>query len=76
MYKIIGRLHGKKINDVYATPAYTIGAYMAYIEKYMQCPKSEFSAEAISVSKNVFSNNLPHQLKLSDDACIKIIIEN
>ena len=74
MYKIIGRFHGEKINDVYATPASTIGAYMAYIEKYMQCTKSKFSAEAVSVCNDVF-NNLPHQLKLSDDVWVKIIIE-
>ena len=75
MYKIVGKFHGKKINDVYSTPAYTVGVYLAYIEKYMLCTKSEFSAEAVSVANDVL-NNLPHQLKFSDDACIKIIIEN
>ena len=72
MYKIVGKFHGKKINDVYATPAYTIGVYMAYIEKWMP---SKFSTEAVSAGKDVY-NNLPHQLKLSDDACIEITIEN
>ena len=76
MYKIVGNFHGEKINDVYVTSSYAIGVYMAYIEKYMQCTKSEFSAEAINASRDVFSNNFPHQLKLSDDACIKITIEN
>ena len=76
MYKIVGRLHGEKINDVYATPACTIGAYMAYIEKYMQCTESKFSAEAVSAGRDVLNNNFPHQLKLSDDVWVKIIIEN
>lgn len=75
MYKIIGSHYGKKFNDVYVTPASTIGAYMAYVEKYMQCAESEFSAEAASASKNVF-NNLPHQFKLNDDNWVKISIEN
>ena len=72
MYKIVGNFHGEKINDVYATPAYTVGVYLAYIEKYMLCTKSEFSAEAVSVANDVFNNNLPHSLRLSDDACIDI----
>lgn len=75
MYKIIGRFHGKEISDVYATPECTIGAYMAYIEKYMQCTESEFSAEAVSVGRDVLTNNFPHQLRLSDDVWVKIIIE-
>lgn len=74
MYKIVGSFHGKKFNDVYATPAYTIGAYMAYIEKYMQCTESEFNAEAVSAIKDVFSN-LPHKLRINDDAWVKISIE-
>lgn len=72
MYKITGNFHNEKINEVYATPAYALGVYMAYVEKWMP---SEFSAEAVNASKDVF-NNLHHQLKLSDDACIKIIIKN
>ena len=73
MYKIIGNCYGDKINDVYVTPAYALGIYMAYVEKWFP---SNFSTEAASAGKDVFSNNLPHQLKFSDAACIKIIIEN
>lgn len=73
MYKIVGRFHGEKINEVYATPAYTIGVYMAYIEKWMP---SEFSAEAVSAGKDVFNNNFPHQLKLNDAVWAEISIEN
>lgn len=65
----------KKINEVYTTPAYTIGVYMAYIEKWMQYTASEFSAEAVSVGKDVL-DNLPHQFKLNNDIWVKIIIKN
>lgn len=71
MYKIVGKFHGEKINDAYVTPAYTLGVYMAYVEKWMP---SKFNAEAVSAGKDVF-NNVPHQLKLNNDVWLELCEE-
>lgn len=72
MYKIIGNCYDEKINTVYATPAYALGVYMAYVEKWMP---SQFSAEAVSAGKDVLNNNFPHQLKLNGDVWLELCEE-
>lgn len=71
MYKIVGNFHGEKINEVYATPEYAIGVYLAYVEKWMP---SKFSAEAVRAGKDVFNNNFSHQLKMNNDVWLELFV--
>ena len=72
MYKIIGNHYDEKVNTVYTTPAYALGVYMAYVEKWIP---SKFSTEAVSAGKDIFNNNLPHRLIFSADIWLELCKE-
>ena len=76
MYKIIGKFFGVDINRECDTPDYAIGVFMAYVQKGMRYTDSYTSSdaidEAIDVSRDVYTNDLPHYHQLTDDMWLEL----
>ena len=79
MYKIVGNFFDEDINRECDTPDYAIGVFMAYVQKGMRYTDSDTSSdaidEAIDVSRDVYSNDLPHYHKLTANMWLEIEIE-
>ena len=79
MYKIVGNLLDEKINRECDTPDYAIGVFMAYVQRGMQYTDnytaSDAIDEAISVSRDVYTHDLPHYHELTDYMWLEIEIE-
>ena len=76
MYKIIGKFYDEEINRECDTLDYAVGVYMAYIEKGMQYTDSYTASdaidEAISVSRDVYNNDLPHFHEINSDMWLEL----
>lgn len=76
MYKIIGKLFEDDIERECDTPNYAIGVFMAYVQKGMQYTDSYTSSdaidEAIDLSRDVYTNCLPHYHQLTDDMWLEL----
>lgn len=76
MYKIIGKFFDEDIERECKTPDYAIGVFMAYVQKGMRYTDSYTSSgaidEAISVSRDVFKNDLPHYHELTEDMWLEL----
>ena len=79
MYKIIGNFFDKEINRECDTPDYAIGVFMAYVQKGMRYTDSYTSSdaiyEAIELSRDVYTHDLPHFHQLTNDMWLEIEIE-
>ena len=76
MYKIVGNLFDEEINRECATPDYAIGVFMAYVQKGMHYTDSYTSSdaidEAIDVSRDVYTHDLPHYHELTNDMWLEL----
>lgn len=76
MYKIVGNFFDEEINRECATPDYAIGVFMAYIQRGMQYTDSYTASdaidEAIEVSRDVYTNGLPHYHELTNDMWLEL----
>ena len=76
MYKIIGKFYDEEINRKCATADCAIGVFMAYVQKGMRYTDSYTSSdaieEAIDVSRDVYTNDLPHYHQLTDDMWLEL----
>ena len=76
MYKIIGKFFDDEISRECSSPDYAIGVFMAYVQRGMQYTDnytaSDAIDEAISVSRDVYNNDLPHFHQLTDDMWLEL----
>lgn len=76
MYKIVGKFFDEDIERECKTPDYVIGVFMAYVQKGMRYTDSYTSSdaidEAIDVSRDVYTHDLPHYHKLTDDMWLEL----
>ena len=76
MYKIVGKFFDEDIERECKTPDYVIGVFMAYVQKGMRYTDSYTSSEAIDeaidVSRDVYTNGLPHYHQLTDDMWLEL----
>ena len=76
MYKIIGNFFDEEISRECDTPDYAVGVFMAYVQKGMRYTDSYTSSdaidEAIDVSRDVYTNDLPHFHQLTDDMWLEL----
>ena len=79
MYKIIGKFFDVDIARECKTPDYAIGVFMAYVQKGMRYTDSYSSSdaiyEAIELSRDVYTHDLPHFHQLTNDMWLEIEIE-
>ena len=79
MYKIIGKFFDEDIERECKTPDYAIGVFMAYVQKGMRYTDSYTSSdaiyEAIELSRDVYTHDLPHFHQLTNDMWLEIEIE-
>lgn len=76
MYKIVGKFYDEEINRESPCADYAISVYMAYIHNGMQYTDAydalDVIDEAISVSMDVFKNDLPHFHELTEDMWLEL----
>ena len=76
MYKIIGKFFDADIERECNSPDYAIGVFMAYVQKGMRYTDSYTSSDAIDetidVSRDVYTNGLPHYHQLTDDIWLEL----
>ena len=76
MYKIIGKFFDEDIERECNSPDYAIGVFMAYVQKGMRYTDSYTSSdaidEAIDMSRDVYTNDLPHYHELTDDMWLEL----
>lgn len=76
MYKITGRFFDKEINRECATPDYAIGVFMALVQRGMQYTDSYDASdaidEAIDISRDVYTNDLPHYHEINSDIWLEL----
>ena len=76
MYKIIGKFFDEDIERECNSPDYAIGVFMAYVQKGMHYTDSYTSSdaidEAIDVSRDVYTNGLPHYHELTNDMWLEL----
>ena len=76
MYKIIGKFFDDEINRECATADCAIGVFMAYVQKGMRYTDSYTSSdtidEAIDVSRDVYTHDLPHYHELTNDMWLEL----
>ena len=76
MYKIISKFYDEEINRECNSPDYAIGVFMAYVQKGMRYTDSYTSSdtidEAISVSRDVYTNDLPHYHKINSNMWLEL----
>lgn len=76
MYKIIGKFFDEDIERRCKTPDYAISVFMAQIQRGMQYTDSYTASdaidEAINVSRDVYTHDLPHFHQLTDDMWLEL----
>ena len=76
MYKIIGQFYDEEINRECYTTDYAIGVFMAQVQRGMQYTDSYTASdaidEAIDVSRDVYTNDLPHYHELTEDMWLEL----
>ena len=76
MYKIIGKFFEEDIERECKTPDYAIGVFMTYVQRGMQYTDnytaSDAIDEAICVSRDVYTHDLPHYHELTNDMRLEL----
>ena len=76
MYSIVGKFYDEEINRECDTPDYAIGVFMALVQRGMQYTDSYTASdaidEAIDVSRDVYTHDLPHYHELSNDMWLEL----
>ena len=76
MYKIIGNFFDVGISRECDSPDYAIGVFMAQIQRGMQYTDSYTSSdaidEAIDLSRDVYTHDLPHYHELTNDMWLEL----
>lgn len=76
MYKIVGKFYDEEINREATDANYAIGVFMAYVQKGMRYTDnytaSDAIDEAIDVSRDVYTNGLPHFHELTNDMWLEL----
>ena len=76
MYKIVGKFFDESIVRGCDTPDYAIGVFMAQIQRGMQYTDSYTSSdaidEAIDLSRDVYTNDLPHYHELTNNMWLEL----
>lgn len=76
MYKIIGQFFDEEINREATDANYAIGVFMALVQRGMQYTDSYTASdaidEAIDVSRDVYTNDLPHYHELTNDMRLEL----
>ena len=76
MHKIVGRFFDEEINRECDTPDYAIGVFMALVQSGMQYTDNYTTSnaidEAIDVSRDVYTNDLPHYHELTSNIWLEI----
>ena len=76
MYKIIGKFFDEDIERKCKTPDYAIGVFMSYVQKAMAYTDvynvPDAIDEAIEVSRDVYTNDLPHYHELTGDMWLEL----
>ena len=76
MYKIIGKFFDEEISRECNSHDYAIGVFMAYVQKGMRYTDSYTSSdaidEAIDVSRDVYTHDLPHYHELTGDMWLEL----
>ena len=76
MYKIIGQFYDEEINREATDANYAIGVFMALVQRGMQYTDnytaSDAIDEAIDVSRDVYTHDLPHFHQLTDDMWLEL----
>ena len=79
MYKIVGSFFDEEINREATDANYAIGVFMAQVQKGMQYTDnytaSDAIDEAIDVSRDVYTHDLPHFHQLTDDMWLELRTE-
>lgn len=76
MYKIVGRLYDEEISREATDANYAIGIFMALVQRGMQYTDSYDASdaieEAIEVSRDVYTNYLPHYHELNSEIWLEL----
>ena len=76
MYTIVGKFYDEEINRECDTPDYAIGVFMALVQRGMQYTDSYTASdaidEAIDVSRDVYTHDLPHYHELTADMWLEL----
>lgn len=76
MYKIVGRFYDEEINRESSEAHYAIGVFMAYVQKGMRYTDvydaSDAIEEAIDVSRDVYTNYLPHYHEINSEMWLEL----
>lgn len=76
MYKIIGQFFDEEINREATDANYAIGVFMALVQRGMQYTDSYTASdaidEAVDVSRDVYTNDLPHYHELTEDMWLEL----
>ena len=76
MYKIIGNFFDVGISRECDSPDYAIGVFMSYVQKAMTYTNvyniPDAIDEAIEVSRDVYTNDLPHYHKINSDMWLEL----
>ena len=76
MYKIIGKFFDEDIERKCKTPDYAIGVFMSYVQKAMAYTDvynvPDAIDEAIEVSRDVYTNDLPHYHELTNNMWLEL----
>ena len=76
MYKIVGKFYDEEINREATDANYAIGVFMAQVQRGMQYTDaydaSDAIDEAIDVSRDVYTHDLPHYHELTNDMWLEL----
>lgn len=76
MYRIVGRLYDEDINREATDAKYAIGVFMALVQRGMQYTDSYDASdaveEAIDLSRDVYTNYLPHYHEINSEMWLEL----
>ena len=76
MYKIVGKFYDEDVAREATDANYAIGVFMALVQSGMQYTDSYDASdaidEAIDVSRDVYTNDLPHYRELTDGMWLEL----
>ena len=76
MYKIVGKFYGEDVAREATDANYAIGVFMALVQRGMQYTDAydanDAIDEAIDVSRDVYTDYLPHYHELNSDMWLEL----
>ena len=76
MYRIVGKFYDEEINREATDANYAIGVFIAQVQRGMQYTDSYTSSdaidEAIDLSRDVYTDYLPHYHELNSDMWLEL----